>query len=250
GVSEESASGRVKTWMPRSVLTQMVRSPASEKIRAVCWTPPRTTRQRPSASLSTRSASATTSMVCPPVAKRSVGRNSGLEARQALGPAHAEAADRFAVSSAAVIGPVSVVPAAPPVARTAAAASCAWISVAVWASCSSPRLSIREVSRSPATTSGRAGRVRRKSMFVTILGADDVCGDHRIVVRRDRLSGLEPGIDADALTVREDDVEGPAAGGQEASRGILRVDARLDRMPGQRDVVLTQRQPFSGADEQ
>src|SRR5699024_9787114 len=49
GVSEESASGRVKTWMPRSVLTQMVRSPASEKIRAVCWTPPRTTRQRPSA---------------------------------------------------------------------------------------------------------------------------------------------------------------------------------------------------------
>ena len=60
----------------------------------------------------------------------------------------------------------------------------------------------------------------------------DELGDHRIVVGRDAVAGLDAGVDPDAgqslLALEVQDMD-PAGRGQEIVLGILGVDARLDR---------------------
>ncbi len=60
---------------------------------------------------------------------------------------------------------------------------------------------------------------------------DDELGDHRIVIRRNRVAGVNMGIDADALAARcIPEIDGAGARG-EVIVGIFRVDTALDGMP-------------------
>src|SRR5919198_767319 len=74
----------------------------------------------------------------------------------------------------------------------------------------------------------------------------DELGDHRVVHRGDLAAGPDAGVDAHArargLAVAAD----PARGGGEVLRGVLGVDAALDRVAAQDDVLLLDRQLLAG----
>ena len=73
-------------------------------------------------------------------------------------------------------------------------------------------------SASRSSASSRVGAVR------------DHLGDHRIVERRHLAAGLDAGVDADALAVRQFEREELAGRRQEAALGILGIEPRLDRV--------------------
>jgi hypothetical protein len=79
---------------------------------------------------------------------------------------------------------------------------------------------------SPAAR-GRRGPVRR---------GDDELGEHGVVVERDLVAGLDPGVVADAGSLGRDEGEEPPAGGQAVL--VLCVEADLYRVAAQGDVVL------------
>ena len=66
--------------------------------------------------------------------------------------------------------------------------------------------------------------------------------EHRVVVAADRHPHRQAGIHPDLWAGRFQQAEHRPAGGQEAGRGVLGVDAGLDRVPTHRDVVLAHMQ--------
>ena len=81
---------------------------------------------------------------------------------------------------------------------------------------------------------------------------DDHLGQHRVVFTADRHSGRHARIDPDAAVGVDgrgvDDAENLTAGRQESRGRILRVDAGLDGMATQSDVVLVGQQPLPHRD--
>ena len=60
----------------------------------------------------------------------------------------------------------------------------------------------------------------------------DQLRQHRVVVGADHAAGRDPGVDADAGALRQGQLADRPDRGQEAGRGILGVEARLDRVAG------------------
>jgi len=80
---------------------------------------------------------------------------------------------------------------------------------------------------------------------------DDQLGDHRVVVRRDRIAFLDARIDAHGQRLYgRHQMHQPAGRGQEALVGILGVEARLDGVTADRELLLRQRQRLAGRDAQ
>ena len=105
--------------------------------------------------------------------------------------------------------------------------------------------------RDDARHGGTAQRgAHERDGLCTIPGCDDELRDHRVVVAHDPLARFQPGVHADALTRGEGDVQRGAARGQEAASRVLRIDAGLDRMAGERDVVLCESQLLTRPDPQ
>ena len=77
------------------------------------------------------------------------------------------------------------------------------------------------------------GRARR--------AVHDRLGEHRIVVRRHRVAGLEARVDA-RIPARQPHEPDRARRRQEPGGGVLRVEPRLDRVPLDRNRVLDRRQ--------
>ena len=76
--------------------------------------------------------------------------------------------------------------------------------------------------------------------------ADDQLGDHRVVVRRDLVAFLDAGVDAHVQRLgRRRQMQQPAGRGQEALVRIFGVDARLDGMAANSQLLLRQRQRFA-----
>src|SRR2546423_5893326 len=70
---------------------------------------------------------------------------------------------------------------------------------------------------------------------------DDQLRDQRVVQADDFASRPNPRVDPDARTSRLPVARDPPWAGQKAVRRVLGVDAALDRVSGQPDVVLAQR---------
>ncbi len=80
---------------------------------------------------------------------------------------------------------------------------------------------------------------------------DDQLGDHRVVVRRDRIALLHAGVHAHMLALgRRRQVQQLAGGRQEALVRVLGIDARLDRMAVDDQLFLAQRQRLPGSHAQ
>ena len=75
---------------------------------------------------------------------------------------------------------------------------------------------------------------------------DDQLGHHRVVHRRDLAALADAGVDADAGPRRLAVAADGARGRREVARGVLGVDAALDRVAAQDDVVLADRQRLAG----
>ena len=79
-------------------------------------------------------------------------------------------------------------------------------------------------------------------------------GDHRIVEGRDRVAGAHAGLDADLGAVAhrrgKRQVMQRAGGGQEALRGVLGIEPRLEGVAVERDFALLARQLLAGRDPQ
>ena len=82
----------------------------------------------------------------------------------------------------------------------------------------------------------RAQHPRGRLLAVSI--PDDQLGHHRVVHRRDFAAGLDTGVHAHARTGRLAVGADLAGGGGEVLGGVLGVDAALDRVPAQLDVLL------------
>ena len=68
-------------------------------------------------------------------------------------------------------------------------------------------------------------------------------------MRRDRVALLDPGVDANVLRDRRGhEMHEPAGRGKEARARVLGVDARLDRVAVDRELVLAQRELLAGGD--
>ena len=79
-----------------------------------------------------------------------------------------------------------------------------------------------------------------------VLAVGDELGDHRVVIRRDLVAGAHARIHAHAdVRRRRAQVHERADRRQEAALGILGVDARLDGMAVDRQLVLPQREPLA-----
>ena len=82
-----------------------------------------------------------------------------------------------------------------------------------------------------------------------VLAVDDQLRDHRVVVRRDLVARANAGVHAHRRALRRRaQVRERADRRQEAALRILGVDARLDRMPGERELVLALRQRLARRD--
>ena len=66
-----------------------------------------------------------------------------------------------------------------------------------------------------------------------VLGPHEHLGDQRVVVGRDHIAVDDVGVDPDAGPERRPEARHRAGRGQEVARGILRVDAQLDRVAAQ-----------------
>src|SRR5690606_7440363 len=71
--------------------------------------------------------------------------------------------------------------------------------------------------------------------------------DHRAVMGRDEVSGVDVTVDADAGSAGRVPAGDASGRGHEAIR-ILRIDAAFDRMTAQDDVALAQRQLLARRD--
>ena len=78
----------------------------------------------------------------------------------------------------------------------------------------------------------RAAQARDRLLARAAVGDD--LGQHRVEVRRHRVALGEAGVDADAGAGRQPQQADPAGGGGEAARGVLGVEADLDRVPARR----------------
>jgi hypothetical protein len=83
--------------------------------------------------------------------------------------------------------------------------------------------------------------------FVAGAAVHDQLADQRIVVGRDRIAGIERGIDAHAQAARRVIVGDLARGGREGL-GVLGVDPALDGVAVDHDVLLRKRQRRAGGD--
>ena len=80
---------------------------------------------------------------------------------------------------------------------------------------------------------------------------DDQLGDHRVVVRRDRVALLDAGVHAHMLAFRRRrQVQQLAGGRQEALVRVFGIDARLDRVAVDGQLLLAQRQRLAGGHAQ
>src|SRR5215211_7953956 len=75
---------------------------------------------------------------------------------------------------------------------------------------------------------------------------DDELGEHGVVVERDLVAGLDPGVVADAGSLGRDEGEEPPAGGQTVL--VLRVEADLYGAAAQGNVLLGERKPLLSGD--
>ena len=80
-------------------------------------------------------------------------------------------------------------------------------------------------------------------------GVGDHLGEHRVVVDGHRRPGLDPALPADARPVGLLPRDQRAGRGQEVRARVLGVDARLDRVPAEPDVVLPERQRLAPGDQ-
>ncbi len=101
----------------------------------------------------------------------------------------------------------------------------------------------------------RQRRVEPRQRLLAVGAPDDQLGDHRVVVRRDRIAfshaGIQPHVGAleAGSRRRAEDVE--AAGGrQEVGVGILGAQARLDGVAVDAQVALRERQRLARRDTQ
>ena len=86
------------------------------------------------------------------------------------------------------------------------------------------------------SSSASPSRAQRR---MPILAVNDELGDHRIVIRRDRVAGANPGVDAHRGPLgRTPQVRERADRGQEPALGVFRVNARLDRVTAELNRVL------------
>ena len=92
----------------------------------------------------------------------------------------------------------------------------------------------------------RAQHARRGLLAVGV--PDDELGHHRVVHRRDLAARAHPGVHAHAGSARLDVGPDPAGRRRELLRRVLGVDAALDRVAAQDDVVLRERQRLAGGD--
>ena len=76
---------------------------------------------------------------------------------------------------------------------------------------------------------------------------DDQLGDHRIVIRRDAIAGIDPAIDAHMHAACRVIAGHHSGRGGEVER-VLGVDAAFDRMAGELDVLLLHRQRLARRD--
>ena len=81
-----------------------------------------------------------------------------------------------------------------------------------------------------------------------VLATRDHLGDQRVVVRGHRVAGIDVGVDPDARPARLVPVGDLARAGPEVVGGILGVDAALDRVAAELDLLLRQRQLPAGGD--
>jgi hypothetical protein len=93
----------------------------------------------------------------------------------------------------------------------------------------------------------RAGQPRQR--LVAVARGNDQLGDHRVVVGRDREARIGGGVDTHAQAARLAVALDGARRGAEVLGGVLGVDAHLDRVAAEIDVVLPERQRPAGGDE-
>ena len=93
-----------------------------------------------------------------------------------------------------------------------------------------------------------SARSSARSAAGSVAGVGDDLGQHRVVLAADDGAGRQAGVDPDTGARRLGQVEHRSPGGQEAAAGILRVDAGLDGVAVQGDVVLRDRQLLAGGD--
>ena len=91
------------------------------------------------------------------------------------------------------------------------------------------------------------GSAQAHQAFVATAAVHNQLGDHRIVVGRDRVAGIEAGIDAHAQAARRVIVGDETRAGHECL-GILGVDSALDGVALDHDVVLRETQGSTGGD--
>ena len=77
----------------------------------------------------------------------------------------------------------------------------------------------------------------------------DQLGDHRVVELGDLRSSGDARVDANAGPTRFAVGGDSSRTGQETSRGILRIDPALDRVPCPADVLLPERERLARGDE-
>src|SRR5262249_18579007 len=76
---------------------------------------------------------------------------------------------------------------------------------------------------------------------------NDEFSDHAVVVWRNPVAGVEAAIDADMHSARRDVILHEARGGREGL-GILSIDAAVDRMSVEVDLLLRAREALAGSD--
>ena len=86
-------------------------------------------------------------------------------------------------------------------------------------------------------------------VFATV-GVGDDLGDHRVVVGGDLAALADPRVPADTAAAPGPEELQRAGDGEVVVGGVLGVEPHLDRMSGDRDVVLAQREPFAVGDQQ
>ncbi len=99
-----------------------------------------------------------------------------------------------------------------------------------------PGAAARGRSTPPTSSSRERALQAARCACGAILAPDDQLAEQRIVEGRDRVAGIEHGVEADARPARHAQVADRARERHEAVRRILGVDAHLDGVAAERDV--------------
>ena len=95
-----------------------------------------------------------------------------------------------------------------------------------------------QVGHHPVDGAPVQGAAQRRERLAAVRAVPDDLGEQRVVVRRHRRAGLEVRVDPDPGARGEHRAGDRPRAGQEVPAGVLGVDPALDRVPGERDVLL------------